>query len=319
MLVVEATSQADLCRQLERLASKHLRGRRWRLTGSWEAASAAGSSSGAGRSPQERQRRQLQLQQCLLRRSVGAATEGTAAAGAGEQAPAPRTPQATRKPSELSDSSEQRQQHGGMMQPAAARLPPQREPAPPSPQTCVSDPRQQLLWSVAGRATSLSWQDELAAATAAGAQQEPAGGPAAPAVPEGRAGGGSGDEDEVEQAGSPSSQPPSARQRSSLDRSPWADLQPEMLAVVLAQAGEHLLLHAAGQCVCACLLCCWWLPSRRALVRQLRWVPHNVCATHRCMAPRCSIAERCSTCPSNHPHPALVIMPQATAARWLAP
>ncbi|KAI7836914.1 hypothetical protein COHA_009246 [Chlorella ohadii] len=41
---------------------------------------------------------------------------------------------------------------------------------------------------------------------------------------------------EPEHAGSP--QPLSARHRTSLDRSPWADLQPEMLAVVLAQAGH---------------------------------------------------------------------------------
>ena len=298
VLVVEATSQADLCRQLERLASKHLRGRRWRLAGSWETASAAGSISGAGQSPQEQRQRQLQLQQRLLRRSMGAATEGAAAAMTGEQAPAPRTPQHPPKAYELSALAEQRTQQEGLIQAGGAVLSPQRELAPPSTQTAVSDPRQQLLWSMAGRATSLSWQDELAAAAAAGAavaaaaaaapagaQPEAAAGPAAPAVPVGQAGGGSGGhEDELEQAGSPSSQPPSARQRSSLDRSPWADLQPEMLAVVLAQAGEHLLLHAAGQCVCACLLRCWWLPSRSHLLGCFDGC-HNMCAGHLFMGP----------------------------------
>lgn len=269
VLVVEASSQADLCRQLERLAGKHLRGRSWRLAGSWEAAGAADGKCGTGASQQERRQRQLQLQQRLLRRSstAGAATGAATAAPAAEQAPAPGTPRAPRAAVALPDNAEQRQQ--AVACPAALPTPVQQEEAPAGPQACACEPRQQLLWSVAGRATSLSWQDELAAATAtasaavaaaattaanaavaaaatagpADMQPQAAGDSAAAAVAAGWAGG-SAAAVEPEQAGSPL--PLSARHRTSLDRSPWADLQPEMLAVVLAQAGEcvgDLLLH----------------------------------------------------------------------------
>ncbi|PRW60596.1 cobalamin biosynthesis [Chlorella sorokiniana] len=244
-------------------------------------AGAAGGESGLGRSPQERRQRQLQLQQRLLRRSVGAAAEG--AAPAAEQAPAPGTPQAAcaavATPSSNQQHNQQEQQHAGLQ----LTLPPllsQHAEAPSGPQACVSDPRQQLLWSVAGRATSMSWQDELAAATAAstalaaavaatatptGAQSlAAAGGSAADSAAESQA---SGSAAEHEPAGSP--QPLSARHRTSLDRSPWADLQPEMLAVVLAQAG-----HSSSLARTVSQVCTSWrrgLGEERTALQQLRF------------------------------------------------
>jgi hypothetical protein len=106
------------------------------------------------------------------------------------------------------------------------------------------EPRQQLLWSIAGRATSMSWQSGVAAAVT------PPAGAATPSLALATA---------VPQA-TPTSVPtvaaaeavlgfPSdaalavlpANHRSSLERSRWSELQPEMLAHVLEHAGTFLM------------------------------------------------------------------------------
>lgn len=243
VLVLQAATELELHQRIAQMACKHLRGKSWCLAGSWQA-EAVGNNSTAPCSPQERRRCQLQLQQRLLRRSAGAGAERQAAAG---DAAAPGTPQRQASSSAASGSCEQLAEQRHAEQQAVGQhsaSPPVRPPLQPAapahePQGGACEPRQQLLWSVAGRATSLSWQDELACATAAAAATVAAAAPAAPASDPDTAAPAeavAGDADALQsQAASPLLLP--ARHRASLEHSPWADLQPEMLAVVLAQAG----------------------------------------------------------------------------------
>lgn len=161
------------------------------------------------------------------RQPVLAAT--TAAAGVQQPGPEPENPQP---------------QQAGLR--AARQHPPQQQ-ASHEVQIFECEPRQQLLWSIAGRATSMSWQGGAAAAGAPAAGAGPAGLSPAVAVPAVAVQPATCDSlpaaaPAAAEAvlGLPSDAAPAVlpvKYRGSLERSCWTELQPEMLAVVLAQAG----------------------------------------------------------------------------------
>lgn len=221
ILVLPARSEAEMQQQVQQLACKHLRGTEWRLSGAW-AGTAGSSSAGSQHRLQRRQRQQDALRGLLLRSAGAGVTAPQAARGEAAVAEAPATP-----PHRHATAHGDRAQH--------------------EERANECEPRQQLLWSIASRATSIRWQAPAAAVAAAAAAVAATAAVASEAVvpvavaPVAEA------EAATEAAGmaapaasaaaAEAGQP--AKHRSSLEhsRAPWADLQPELLAVVLAQAG----------------------------------------------------------------------------------
>lgn len=177
------------------------------------------------------------------------------------------------------------------------------------------EPRQALLWSIAGRATSLSWQSggTAVAAVAAGGGPSPAAGPghdslgrasaaAASATPPGASPLQAAPSPDLERPLAAAKPPqPAAKQRSnrsSLERSPWADLQPEVLGMILAQAGHGAELARAASQVCRS-----WrqgLAAERGALQQLRfatlrWLGDDAAGCDSC-SPGSSVAGRSGRC-----------------------
>lgn len=284
VLVLPACPEAAACLQqrVAALAAKH-----------------TGACSGARRSSkrpsvdtptaqQGRSREQQQLMQRLLRRPSGGAAPAAVAVPHAERAaaePAPPAAPGTPRLGEVAgpgssgggDGSSmaalrQRQQlHWGQGD-AACQQRQQGQQAAHEARVFECEPRQALLWSIAGRATSLSWQSSGTAGTAGAAGGGPptAAAPApqhdspGPALQQSAAAAAS-----AAPPAAPVLQPPPASalqpplaaveppppatqrsQRSSLDRSPWADLQPEVLGLVLHQAGQGAETARAASQVC---------------------------------------------------------------------
>lgn len=300
----QAGAAPQLEQEVQRLVARHLWGSQWRLAGSWD-----GAESGRQAAQQrKRQQQQVLLHQLLRRPSRGAAPAlhpdsqvqqqqqqpGMQAASVAAPATPPRQPLAAA--AEPAPSSQQQAQERERDRRAACRRHQQHQELQRQHQqhdvhVYACEPRQQLMWTIAGRATSLSWQG--AAGPAAATQPPPVGpGPRQPSSEASVAGGGTAPPGAAPAAApavpvgacaapGPAAAAPAgpeqlavdalpAKHRSSLDRSPWADLQPEILGAVLAQAGHSsTAARTLGQ------VCASWrrgLAEERSALQQLRFV-----------------------------------------------
>ncbi|PSC67554.1 hypothetical protein C2E20_8786 [Micractinium conductrix] len=230
--------------------------------------------------------------------AAAAAAAGQPSVAAGEPAAVPSAPPAAALPAAPPTPRAQPRPHSaadwGQQERAAAcqRLHERRQRARGQEQphheaaAFGGEPRQALLWTIAGRATSLSWQGGQAGAAPAAPAASHHAAPAAPAVaqqperaeaapPPGLAAAGAGGGVPYPQAvpalaTAPALPPhPPARQRASLDCSPWSDLPSEMLAAVLAAAG-----HSPHTARAASQVCRGWregLGQERATLQLLRF------------------------------------------------
>ena len=280
MLELPAAEEAQLFLHLDQLSAvwnPRSSGTAWHVRDASDSSGAA-SSGQSKRALDSRQQQQALLQK-LLRRPPPAHARDLGNSGSGRQ-PAQELTQAAGQsgPAPEGPSTPHRESFVDVV--ALGAPSPQPAPAQPAPRQqqqrqaqrvldCQAahqqvhhdvrlfecEPRQQLLWSIAGRATSLSWQ---------GARAEDAGRiiPAAPHI-----------------TTAPAARPPPpavtalvalpAKHRASLEWSRWAELQPELLSLILEQAG-----HCCGTARLLSQVCAGWqrgVATERSALRALHF------------------------------------------------
>lgn len=219
-LVLPPRPEPELRQQVQQIAAAHLPGVQCRLSGGWAADGDARGVDAAGR--ERRGRRQQEQLLRMLRRSAGGPEEPCMSAASA----APPTP-ASQGPSAGHATQQQR--------PSTTSSVPAEQEHEARVYEC--EPRQQLLWSIAGRATSLSWQCSAGTAAAGSAGVPAAAASTAPLAAAACLPSKAPEPDSTAKAPAAAAVLP-PKHRCSLDsHPPWAELQPELLAVVLAHAG----------------------------------------------------------------------------------